>query len=374
VDAGALLIAAVVLSPALLALGSGPIDGDAAAYAVGRWNERWTHAAYVLLLRIVDGDLLSWIACWLAAVGAARMGGRLAAAGTAAVLLPWAPFAEVEPLWIAAMVWAASGPWWLAAVGVAFSPTALLATPWVGRRGVLAGMAAVAVLTVISGGDWWYGPRGVAEAVLLPGRTLAEWGRWLPWALLPLADRRCVLLAPLLLAPPDVPAWTLMGIAWSMAQPGRRDAGLYETSVAAAVPAACAEPGGSPGPWVPASRRHEPWVVALVLAQIVIGSWQLWRRCERVQAEDAVVDAVVARLGPEVGLIAPWTWGARIAVRASGDPYGIRWHPPGRWLRDQRTAWCADPPSVVLVVGGGACDSPCGEPPLCVPIATPPAW
>jgi hypothetical protein len=349
VDAGAVLIAAAVLSPALLALGTGPIDGDAAAYGVGAWNERWTHAAYVAALRVVDGDVLSWLACWLAAIGAARTGGRLAAAGTAAVLLPWAPFAEVEPLWIAAMVWAATGPWWLAALGVALSPTALLATPWAGRRAVLAGMAAVAVLTVVSGGAWFTGPRGVGEAVLLPGRTLAEWGKWLPWALLPLARGRWWLLAPLVLAPPDVPAWLLVGIAWTMAlgqQPSER-------------------------PWVPASRRHDLACV-LVSAQLLVGGWQLWRRVERVRAEDAVVDAIVA-LGPD-GLVAPWTWGARVAVRAAGDPYGIRWHPPGRWLRGQRTAWCADPPQVVVRIEAPDCASSCGSPPICLEIAAPSSW
>ncbi|MEZ4239822.1 MAG: hypothetical protein R3F59_27430 [Myxococcota bacterium] len=34
----------------------------------------------------------------------------------------------------------------------------------------------------------------------------------------------------------------------------------------------------------------------------------------------------------------------------TGDPYGLRWRPPVGFLRDQRAAWCAEPPLRVAVL------------------------
>ncbi|MEQ1506877.1 MAG: hypothetical protein ABMB14_31915, partial [Myxococcota bacterium] len=85
-----------------------------------------------------------------------------------------------------------------------------------------------------------------------------------------------------------------------------------------------------------------------VAAQVALGGFALGARTSRVRAETAVVNAVAAALGPDDGLVAPWTWGARVAVGRTGDPYGLRWHPPGRFLRDQRSAWEVHPPTRIL--------------------------
>jgi hypothetical protein len=65
------------------------------------------------------------------------------------------------------------------------------------------------------------------------------------------------------------------------------------------------------------------------------------------------VERIGRLLGERDGLIAPFTWSARVAVHATGDPYGLRWHPPGRFLRNQQASWCDDPPARALVVGDG---------------------
>ena len=349
-------IGGVVLAVALLVLaggwlgGVGFLNGDAAAYLAqareGDLAQRTVHAGYLAVASGLAGQVadleraLDWLATGsavLAALGAAALvrsgkGSPAAAAlGTVAVLLPLAAHAEVDPTWIAAVVWARAlpGP----ASGVAFalatwvSPVALLAAPWVafddrGRSRWVAVGAVVAVvgLTVLSSGDWWVGDRGVLSAPMpRPWRALQEW-RHLPWVLLPLAlasdqtdARELLTWVPFLLAPPDTPAWAIPAIGLAVRAAG----------------------GAVLVPGVAAS-------LALGI-QLAIGGFAAFDRSARVAHEDRVVRELVADMAPGDGLIAPFTWGARVGVRATGDPYGVRWRPPEGFLREQRPPWCDAP-------------------------------
>jgi hypothetical protein len=331
----------LALCLALPGLGSGPLNGDAAAYAAqaasGTLDDRWTHAGYLLpaaLLAPLAGlgpraallgmDLASWLAAaLLVALGARRVeraggDGALAGLGIAAVLLPWAPFGEVDLPWMAACSLPAPGM----ALAVAISPVALLAVT--DLRRLAWALGAVALLTALSAGDWWVGERGVLTSPgPLPGRALQGLLLHLPWAMVLLSAKASLpVLAgalPLLLAPPDVPVWALVG------------ARLAEVAARA------------PHPWL-------RWAVAL---QLVLGAGEGTARIWRVRQEDRVVAEVAASLGPTDGLVAPWSWGARVAVARTGDPYGIPWHPPGRWLRDQRRQWCEARPARILALPPG---------------------
>src|SRR4029079_12109058 len=135
------------------------------------------------------------------------------------------------------------------------------------------------------GGAWWTGERGVLDAVrtVLPGRTALAWavhaspllvlvpGTRRPWPLLG--------LAAFVLLPPDVPAWVLGGVALALR-----------------------------------ARTSLP-VLAVALT---VGVLEHRSRVHAVEADQHVVAAVAAALGPRDGLVAPFTWGARISVAATG--------------------------------------------------------
>ncbi len=337
------------LAPPLVALvglafvGAGYVNGDAAAYAAQGWaGDLWgraTHVGYVAVaaaLAPLAGDhlpvALDVVGVLAMAAAAAVASRRLPLLGlaTVAVLLPWAPFAEVDPLWVALVVLARAGVPAALALAVAVSPVALLTVPWLvlARRSpapVLEGAAAVVLLTAGSAGAWWTGPRGVlTHDTLLPGRTAAAWGTGLPWlwgaalavaggprALRPLAAPLAALL-PLLVVPPDVPAWLVGGlvVGEALAEAHARAEGRVRRLLAAAVG-----------------------------AQLLLAGGLAAHRAARVREEAAVVRRVVDAWQPGDGLVAPWTWGARVAVTATGDPYGLPWHPPGRFLRDQARQW-----------------------------------
>lgn len=337
------LPAALLLATSLLFVGGGPRNGDVAGYlwqvSAGAPWDRATHAGYVGLASPVVAllgpgrgplalDLLSVGACVLAA---AAWGWRAPTAGfaLAAVLLPVAAFGEVDPVWLACLV-VASGSGTVAAaalvaLGVAVSPAALLGLPWLcvarGRdAGLLVATAAttVAVLTLASAGAWWVGERGVlaSDWSSLP-RVPGAWLLHLAWPVVlasaPAGDarsagREAASLAPLLLLPADVPGWVLVGVAAA-----RR---LTD----------------------PPSRG----VVLAVAAQAVLALW--WAGADRARFVDdnRAIGAVATTLDPDRdGVIAPFTTGARLSYARTGDPYGLRWHPEGRWLRDQRATWCA---------------------------------
>jgi len=326
---------------ALPLVGRGWQNGDAAAYCAQAWSgdltDRWTHVGYVfgawLLSPLGPGlplalDMVGVAAAVVAAAAAARLAGNRPVAAVAAVaaLLPIAPFLEVDPVWIALVVASAAGMPGAMALAVAVSPTALLALPWVGGtrgRGPWGeAVVAIAVLTVVSSGAWWMGERGVLVAPPpRPVRMLWACLAGVSWPLLiaALARRRdarsLVLLAPLVLAPPDVPVWALAGVACGVV--------LGRAPAHAAV----------------------PWLVAVAL---VLGGARAVHRAGVVAAEHAVVTQVVASWRVGDGMEAPFTWGARVSVAATGHPYGLPWHPPGGWLRDQRRQWCVSPPTRVV--------------------------
>jgi hypothetical protein len=337
------LAAALVFAWGGSGIGSGWIDGDAAAYAAqiatGHLTERWTHVGYVaagVALRATGLDptlaldLLSLLASVATVLLAGRRAGPVAAWGAAAAVLPWASFGEVDPVWIALVLAALRLPW-LVLPAVAVSPVALLAVPWLAleeqaRARAYVGWAALAVftLTAASGGAWWTGERGVLEvAPLLPGRTALTWALHASPLLVLLAGTKgasapLLGLAGLVFVPPDVPAWVL----------------------------------GSIGVAIVAARTRRPAAGVIVVA-MTIGLVEHHGRVSRVRQERDAVEAIARLLGPDDGLVAPFTWGARVAVHATGDPYGLRWHPPGAFLRDQEELWCGDPPARALVMDGG---------------------
>ncbi|MCB9697846.1 MAG: hypothetical protein H6738_13780 [Alphaproteobacteria bacterium] len=324
-------------------VGAGPRNGDVAGYlwqvAAGRPWDRATHAGYVWLASPAVAllgqdrgplalDLLSVAACALASAAA---GWRAPIAGyaVAAVLLPLAAFGEVDPVWIACAAVAVTAPVGvsaaLMATAVAVSPAALLALPWVcvarGRdAGWLLGAAALAVaaLSLASGGAWWLGERGVLVSELSSlGRVPGTWLAHLPWilvlALAAAADgswrREALALAPLLLLPADVPGWAVAGVAVA-----RRLDGIP-------LPRAWLAVGGQ---------------AALSLGWVLVDSG-------RIADETSAIAAAATAVDPERdGVIAPFSAGARLSWVRTGDPYGLRWHPEGRWLRDQRSTWCAE--------------------------------
>lgn len=323
-DRAPLLAAAGVTAVGLAVGGAGFLNGDAAAYAAqglaGDLASRPVHAAYVAVAVALGGlgdalpralDALTAVAAGgavLAATHAARAP-ALAAAVAAACVLPWCAFAEVDLPWMALVLAAVVAPPAAAAaaagLAVAVSPTALLAMPWVaverGGARVLAGpWIAVAVLTLASGGAWWTGDRGVLTGALLPGRSLEVHLLSGLWALALLPRRRAALaLLPLVLAPPDVPTWLLWGLA---------------------------------------SARHLPrvrWARGLALGTVLLGLWGLGERRAHVAREDRVLRAVAEALRPGDAVEAPWSWGARLGVIASGDPYGVHWVAVPQPVRDQ---------------------------------------
>ena len=156
-------LAAVVGAAGALGAWAGPHNGDfVAMLAQARaWDlaDRVTHVGFVAMLIPVaslpwvvfpfaSAALVAWVAWRSSDHPTNRWLSLLAAA-------PLAPFPEVDPAWVAAL--ATPGPS-AVALAVAVSPAALLAlaaTP--NRRHAWAALAAVILLSVGSGGDWWWG-------------------------------------------------------------------------------------------------------------------------------------------------------------------------------------------------------------------------
>lgn len=388
-DAGAVAAALAVLAVGISGAGAGFANGDAAVYAAqglaGDLSQRVVHVGYIAiaaaLAPLAGDDLPRWLdvvtafACAATALGAGRLAGTfgrppwVAAAVTGALLLPVASSAEADPLWVALVVWAAAvrTPWraaMLAAMAVPISPLALLAIPWVWtmrwNRAVLDGpkrasywlgarnpnanlwfasIVVVLVLTIASGGDWWTGDRGVLEAPWpRPWRVAQAWGaEGVPWWSAPLLVFGWLvgggpgLLAgwPMFLAPPDADTWP-----------------LFTVSLAVVAAAGVA----------PLRRISRP-ALFLVLLVAAMDPWTGLRRhtahIEAVRAEEAAIADVLAAMGPNDGLVAPWTWGVRASVRGTGDPYALPWRVPGDPVRDP-TAWCARPFDHLWVLPAGA--------------------
>lgn len=334
-------LAAFVGSAAVAGHWAGPANADFGTYlhqALSHdWLDRPTHLAFVALLAPIARWPIPWPLASAAAVAllAVRNGASpVARAASLAAVASLAPFPEVDPAWLLAATAGPAG----AGLAVALSPAAVLALPAIRARrwGWIAAGVAVLALSVGTAGGWWVGERGVLRAPpWMPGKVAGAWLLALPWALLPAVRfdrallRDLALSAPLLLLPPDVPGWAIpaLRLARSVRADGRRWVAIQ--AVASGLGA-----------------------VALLL---------------RVHGENVTVREVADRLGPDDGVEAPFSWGARVAIAATGDPYGVRWHPPGRFLRDQERVWCADPPQRVWVLppeagrvevradGGAAC-------------------
>lgn len=340
---GSLLVAALVAAVGVLGRG-GELGGDPAVYAWqaahGVLGERTIHVGYVAILALgeqiglsasLGGDLLTVLSAASIVVGAARINAEAptwAALGAAAVVLPWASWAEVDLPWVAALVLAIGDPRGralLVALAVSLSPTALLALPWAAvlmgwDRGRLRDLLAPAILTVLTltvlgGGDWWWGDRGVLAAP--SPRLLRSASRWLfegvPWLVVAATGPRVAWLAtlPLLLAPPDIPAWLPLGLTAAM------------------------------------SLRPGTLTAVLLAGQLLVAGTQHHARRERLLADAVEIATLAEELDPEDGLVAPWTVGVRVSLIREGDPYAARWiaDPP---VRDQRARWCADPPARVV--------------------------
>ncbi len=371
---GGWMVALGVLGVALVAGGRGYVNGDAAAYAAQGWAgdlaQRPVHFAWIALangLAPIAGAalprgldavhaLFAALAVAFTAHWAARAGGNavVGAIGAAASILPWAPFAEVDVPWVALATAAVVAPARAAALctglAVATSPAATLAIPWIAlararllpeipRDRAMAPIAvglvvAVVALTVGSGGDWWFGDRGVLGSMSpTPLRALRAWGGEVPVGLLPLVllgsggASLAFATLPLLLAPADTASVLPLGLTLAVA--------------------------ASRG-WqrVPTGRPAQ--LAGLVLAvQLAQRGLTLGLGALSVAEQDAVLRRVAADLGPDDAVVAPFTWGARLGVIATGDPYGIRWRPPDRPLRDQGARWCAEPVDRVAVLPPG---------------------
>lgn len=336
---GPRLVAAGVLAVGLVLAGSGTLGGDPVVYAAqAQAGDLWSrpvHLGYIalahLLVPLAGESLLVWLDVVSALAGAAIVlaAGRstTAALVAAAVVLPRAPFAEVDLLWVALLLHAIDAPWrrasLLVGLAVTVSPVALLALPWLvatsrDPRPLAGAGVAVLLLTLVSGGAWWTGDRGVwTAAVLMPGRVVENWALALPWLCIPLhRGPWAPLLAtvPLWLAPPDVPTWLVPGLAIAR--------------------------GARPARWLPLGQ--------LAIALAVLS----WTTLE-VRREDRLLRGVAAELAPDDGVVARWSDGVRVSTFATGDPYGLVWRPPDRPVRDQAARWCASPPERVAVLEGG---------------------
>jgi hypothetical protein len=202
--------------------------------------------------------------------------------------------------------------------------------PWVA-------LAAVLVLAMASGGDWLVGERGVLNAPPpRPMRTAQAMAVGAPWLAVLVALRGCprplalLALLPLLLAPPDVPVVLILA-----AELGLR----------------CAEQPGEGRPVWPAMARAPMWLIGtLAGGQLLLGVWAQRIEGARVAHEARVVSAVASQLTQEDAVLAPWTWGVRISIATTGDPYGLRWRSSGVLLPRQRAVWCAPSAGRVAVL------------------------
>lgn len=88
------------------------------------------------------------------------------------------------------------------------------------------------------------------------------------------------------------------------------------------------------------SRPATLALLALAVVDPVLAAVRHGRNLDEVRAQEAAIAAVVARMGPDDALVAPWSWGVRASVHATGDPYALPWRVPGEPVRDP-TPTCA---------------------------------
>jgi len=320
---------------ALVQIGAGPINGDAAVYqhqaVEGILDERTIHAGYVALAAglakvapvglalDVLGCLCLGLLAWATGRLAERAGGdgRAATLAAGAFLLAWAPFAEVDLPWGAALTaglvapaWAAGG---LIALAVAVSPLAMVSLPWVvferrGWKAAALGLALWAPVLMWCWGDWWSGPRGVlvAQSQDTVGRVLLQWIRalLLPGLMAPgilgliAGGRRLGISAALagiplflLVRHADVPGWLPLSVVLAVA------VGL----------------GAKRWTWARA------WLWAPLVLQVGAVWWQGDRRRGEIRGENQRLTALTEAIEEGEVLVAPWSDGVRFGV-LRGDP------------------------------------------------------
>ncbi len=379
---------AVVVAFGALGAGTGFSNGDAAVYAFqasrGDFSERLVHVGYLAAAWLVAQVAGAHLALALDVVMALCAGGvvaltahlasrlkgapSLAAWGAASVVLPLASFAEVDLPWVLCAVGAAAVPSRVAAAGlvaaaIAVSPTAALSVGWVvvvramiaaeqaGNRDAfphharaearvigVGALVAVAALTIGTEGAWWTGDRGVLSGPhLAPDRTLHAWLTGAANAGLVLAagigalrshrgGRMLLAAAPLLLAPPDVPAWVPCGLSVVLV--------------------------ASYAPSMAGLGRALAWAGVAAAVVLSIGRWDATR--VRIQGEERMIQSVVDALGPDDLVVAPWSLGVRTSLAAVDDPYALAWRTPGAPVRDQAARTCASVYTRIAVLPAGA--------------------
>lgn len=350
-------------------VGSGTLNGDAAVYAAqalsGNFHERTVHLGYIGLASLLGSalgsrlplglDLLNLLSAVGAAAILARISSRrghspwMASAVFLVVALPRAPFAEVDLPWVtlALLALLPRSPLLaaLSLVGAVFiSPTALGAIPFLvwfrvqereeepsprvylreGLALVAGAVIALGAFTAWDASDYWLGDRGLLRGSgQAPWRTFETWVSrlLLPGVLVPavLGWSRgglggLLLLTPyLLLTPSDVPAWLL-----------------------AAAPLALSAAEG----WASAGMRMRRLILVGLLGQGGLSLRQLQAEARRVQEVAAFTSSLAARMSPEDALVAPWGMGVRVAISASGEPYGLPWTGPEPEKKSGDRRWC----------------------------------
>ncbi|MBT3219329.1 MAG: sulfatase, partial [Proteobacteria bacterium] len=371
----------LLLLIALFGVGTGFQNGDIAVYVhqalEGDFSQRVIHIGYVFVASVLGnlaGDRLPLVldlvnvGCGIAIVyGVVQLAGRedvyrgLAGLAAAIALLPVISWAEVDLAWLALVLWAAAIPidglgalFFAAAICV--SPAALLSAPWLAwakhRQSnvnstivvLLAGAALAAMVLGLGWGwEWFWGERGVLTgSAPLPWITASRFALALPFLFVALAlptwirqreSYGIIWTLPVLLAPSDTAAWVLVAIPLCLAVAHAR--------------------------LLPLSLRRPAQLV--LLAQLLLSGHAWWTTRQRVVAEREAIEALAAKVGPRVGVQAPWSWGVRLSLAATGDPYGATWIDLKHPVREQRKQWCQTdlhrvavlPPGSLLGVPGG---------------------
>ena len=141
------------------------------------------------------------------------------------------------------------------------------------------------------------------------------------------------------LTPESLPTGESVVGLWTQLKTESRRQGksVIETSSMLALSAVRSAPQGAR--WLGETSRRVLLALLLLSAlDFVRGAWAHADRVARVRAEEAAIAAVLADWRPGDALVAPWSWGVRASVRATGDPYALTWAVPGVPPRDP--AWC----------------------------------
>jgi hypothetical protein len=335
---GVWAVAAGVALVGLFCVGKGFANGDAAVYwhagSQLDFTERSIHLGYLVVAAGVRSplalDLVSVAAAAATVVAAGRHGGWswFASAIVGCAVVPYAGYAEVDLLWTALLAWAVIAPARvgaaLVAVAVSISPTALLALPIVVDQArpkavwlLMGALGMVSLLTLVSGGDWWFGDRGVVAYGVDVGTTLGRSWRYMPWiCMIPvLWHRPSRLVSGLLLvaAPSDAACWALLAMAGSTAVPIR-------------------------------GRMLWLW------PQVALSAWLMLSERGRVISETNEIAASRDQVDAYTLVVAPWSYGVRWSILGGSGPYSEHWRAVPA-VRGQRIRSCSRDFRKVVALG-----------------------